>query len=131
MINTYKAYLNHSAGNIITIDEALTIYEKMAESIEKCTLEDKMDFWNDCIKKAAVYSKIRNDWENMGREEKMIADEGRTLAHNGFITSINVLSRIVGNEGIDNSWREELGDERKRIGDFACFIAYITGISNR
>lgn len=31
----------------------------------------------------------------------------------------------------DNSWRDELGEERKRIGDFACFVSYITGISNR
>ena len=34
-------------------------------------------------------------------------------------------------EGMDISWREDLGDERKRIGDFACFVTYITGISNR
>ena len=90
-----------------------------------------MDFWNDCLRRAAEYTRIRNDWELMSREEKMDADSGRTLSHDGFITSLNVLSRIAEREDIDNSWREELGDNRTRIGDFACFISYITGISNR
>ena len=48
-----------------------------------------------------------------------------------FITSLNTLARIVKNEGGDASWRAQLGDYRKRIGDFACFVSYITGISNR
>ncbi len=131
MINTYESYLKHPAGHILTIEDAMRIYGKMAESISKCKLEDKMDCWNDCLKRAADYTKIRNDWERMSREEKMDADEGRTMTHDRFITSLNILSRIAAMEDIDNSWRDELGEERKRIGDFACFIAYMTGISNR
>ena len=131
MINTYEAYLKHPAGNILTVEEALRIYEEMAKSIEQCRLEDKMDFWNDCLKKAAKYTKIRNDWEIMSREEKMDTDSSRTSAHDSVITAVNILSRIAEQEGVDNSWRKELGDNRKRVGDFACFIAYITGISNR
>ncbi len=131
MIKTYSRYLNHPAGAVLKMEDALEIYEEMADSIGKCTLEDKMDFWNDCIEKCANYTKIRNDWETMSREEKKDSDSLRTSRHDVVIASINVLSRIAGNEGIDNSWREKLGDERKRIGDFACFISYITGISNR
>lgn len=131
MINTYDTYLKHPAGNILTIEDAMRIYEKMAECIRQCTIEDKMDFWNDCLKKAARYAKIRNDWETMSREEKIETDSNRTSAHDSIITAINVLSRIAEREGIDNSWRTILGDNRKRIGDYACFISYITGISNR
>ena len=131
MINTYELYLKHPAGHVLTIEDAIKIYEKMAASIDQCTLEDKMEFWNDCLQKAASYTKIRNDWEVMSREDRIDADMGRTLRHDGFITSLKILSRIAEQEGIDNSWRDELGEERKRIGDFACFIAYITGISNR
>ncbi len=131
MINTYEAYLKHPAGNILTFEDAMKIYGKMAASVAECRMEDKMDFWDDCLKKAAAYTKMRNDWELMSREERMDADEGRSLMHDGFITSLNILSRIADKEGIDHSWRDELGEERKRIGDFACFITYITGISNR
>ncbi len=90
-----------------------------------------MEFWNDFLKKAAKYAYIRSQWETMTREEKIDQDDGRTAAHNSVITAVNVISRIAGNEGVDNSWREELGESRKRIGDFACFVSYITGISNR
>ncbi len=131
MINTYEDYLDSPAGDILKIEDALQIYTKMADCISRCTLEDKMDFWNDCLKKAADYTIIRNRWEMMSKEEKRDADEGRSLKHDGFITSLNILSRIAQKEGVDNSWRDELGEERKRIGDFACFITYITGISNR
>ncbi len=131
MINTYEAYLQHKAGNILTVEDALKIYEKMAESIEKCTVEDKMKFWNDFLGRACSYAKIRNDWELMSREEKIESDDARTAAHDKVITAVNILSRLAGNEGIDVSWREALGDNRKRIGDFACFVTYITGISNR
>ena len=61
MINTYESYLKHPAGHILIVEDAMRIYEKMAASIARCWLEDKMDFWNDCLKKAASYTKIRND----------------------------------------------------------------------
>ncbi len=131
MINTYEDYLNNPHGNILRMEDALKIYTKMANCISRCTLEDKMDFWNDFLKKAADYTMIRNSWELMSREEKMDADGSRSLKHDGFITSLNILSRIAQKEGVDNSWRDELGEERMRIGDFACFVTYITGISNR
>ena len=131
MINTYESYLNNSSGNVLRIEEAQSIYSKMVASIGKCQLEDKLDFWNDFLKKAAEYTYIRNKWEFMSREEKLEADQGRSLTHDSFITSLNILARIAAKENIDNSWHDELGEERKRIGDFACFVSYITGISNR
>ena len=103
----------------------------MVDGIDKCIDDDKLEFWNEAIKSAARYCKIRNDWETMTRNEKIDADAGRTSAHDAVITNLNVLARIMENEGIDTSWRSELGENRKRIGDFACFISYITGISNR
>lgn len=130
-INTYEAYLKDKKGNILTTEDAARIYREMVQSIRACTLDDKMDFWNDCIKSAMEYSHVRNEWEFMSREEKIAADGGRTVRHTGFIITVDVLARIAEAEGVDNSWRKELGDDRKRIGDFACYIAYITGISNR
>ena len=131
MINTYEAYLKHEAGDILTIEDALKIYSALAKSIEQCQADYKMECWDDVLKNACDYTKIRNDWEHMSNEQKMEADPGRTRIHDGFIAAINVLSRVAEKEGVDNSWREELGESRKRIGDFACFITYMTGISNR
>jgi hypothetical protein len=130
-MNTYKNYLNHPAGDVLTIEDALDIYERMTASIEACSFADKTEFWNDLLKGAAEYTKVRNDWELMSREERMETDKSRTMTHDGFITSLNLISKIAEKEGQDISWRMELGEERKRLGDFACFVSYITGISNR
>ena len=130
-MNTYEAYLKHEAGNIITIEECMKFYSALVESISSCTVEDKLDFWNEFINRAARYAYIRNQWETMSIEEKISADDGRSKAHNVVIISLNTLARIVEGDGGDASWRAQLGNERKRIGDFACFVSYITGISNR
>ena len=130
-MNTYEAYLNHPAGSILPIEEALQIYTDLVKSVASCTVEDKMEFYQDFLKKAVAYAEIRCDWEFMTREEKQEIDAQRTNRHNAFITAVNILSRFAENEGVDNSWREKLGEERKRIGDFACFTAYMTGIANR
>lgn len=131
MINTYEDYLKHPAGNILTMEDALRIYTALNESIGKCTAEDKMESYDDFVKKAVKYAVYRCQWEYKSREDRMAEDQYRTSSHNAFIDSVNLLSRLAASDGIDNSWRAELGEERKRIGDFACFVAYMTGISNR
>ena len=68
MINTYEEYLKHPAGGILTIEDAMSICKKMCICIKRCKLDDKMVFFNDCLKMAAEYTKIRNDWERMSRE---------------------------------------------------------------
>ncbi len=44
-MNTYEAYLNHEAGNIITIEECMEIYSKLVESISLCKDELKQEDW--------------------------------------------------------------------------------------
>jgi len=130
-MNTYENYIENAGNSVLRMEDALEIYNEMISSVVACKVEDKMDFYDEMIKKACAYAKIRNDWEYMTREAKMDADQGRTMKHNSFIDSLNILNRLITNDGVSSDWREKLGDERKRIGDFACFIAYMTGISNR
>jgi len=56
-------------------------------------------------------------------------EAGRTAAHNALIDACNIMSRNMceTDEGIE--WRRELGDERKRIGDFACWLHALLGIA--
>ncbi len=130
-MNSYEKYLADAGNSALTMEDALEIYNELIASVAVCKVEDKMDFYDEMIKKACAYAKIRNDWEYMTREMKIDADQGRTMKHNSFIDSVNILNRLITNDGVSSNWREKLGDERKRIGDFACFIAFITGISNR
>ena len=51
-----------------------------------------------------------------------------------MIFHLNILSRYLAAKGKDISWRGELGDEkenRKKIGDFACYVALMEGLDAR
>jgi len=130
-MNTYEIYLENAGPSALTIEDALEIFNEMVASVKACKIEDKMEFYDEMIQKACAYAKIRDDWEYMTREEKQEADQGRTIKHNAFIDSLDILNRLITNDGVNSNWREKLGEERKRIGDYACFVSYITGICNR
>ena len=130
-MNTYEEYLDHKAGNILTMEDALSIYTRMANAIAKCEHEAKTELWDDFIIRSYKYTLVRCKWEFMEYQERIDADPGRTRMHDTVIDSIEILARLAAKEGMDTSWRDDLGGERKRMGDFACFVTYITGISNR
>ena len=130
-MNTYEEYLDHKAGNILTMEDALSIYTRMANAIAKCEHEAKTELWDDFIIRSYKYTLVRCKWEFMEYQERIDADPGRTRMHDTVIDSIEILARLAAKEGMDTSWRDDLGGERKRLGDFACFVTYITGISNR
>ncbi len=67
----------------------------------------------------------------MTAAERLAADRQRTAAHNAFIDAANILSRAMGQAGQDNEWRRVLGDDRKVIGDFACFLVAHLGVLAR
>lgn len=82
--------------------------------------------------KAAVrYSAIRAEWHFMTIEERTSTDHSRTIAHNRFIDTCNILSREQAKIGENNRWREAIGTDRKMVGDFACWVSCWLGISNR
>ncbi len=127
----YEEYLNHSAGNTLPMEEAVEIYAQMLDSYDRCTEPDKEQYYNDMLKAAFAYAAVRADWELYDNEEKMNRDKGRTAKHDGFIMAITILSRLMKAGGADIAWFERLGENRKRLGDFACFLTYMAGISNR
>jgi hypothetical protein len=86
---------------------------------------------NDLFRKGIEYARIRTQWHIATREQRLEMDQRRTLAHNAFIDSCNILSRNMAKADEDNSWRAELGDDRKVIGDFACFIHCFLGLAAR
>ena len=82
-------------------------------------------------KNAVRYAHLRAQWLLVDREQREIMHEERRSAHNVFIDACNIMSRNMIKNGEDASWRKELGDDRKVIGDFACYINYVLGIKAR
>jgi hypothetical protein len=125
---TYKSYIKKI--NSISVEEAEEIYEKMLAEID-FNDSDVKELWDDLIKNAIEYVSIRSQWLTFAREERMEKDPARTSVHNSLISSFNVLSRYLEKIGKDVSWRARIGEDRKRIGDFACYIVFIFGLNAR
>lgn len=80
------------------------------------------DLVHDLFAKAIDYAHIRAEYTLADLAEKTAMEDRRTRAHNAFIDSCNILSRDMSISGEDNSWRRNLGNDRKTIGDFACYV---------
>ena len=102
--------------------------QTMLDQIEKTSL---ISLRKDLFKYAIRYARIRTDWCLYTLDERKDLDSNRTMAHNVFIDSCNILSRNMAKAGEENNWRVELGEGRKNIGDFACYLHCILGIKTR
>lgn len=106
------------------IETARMIYDAI-KSTRMTELRD------DLIQDAVRYARLRVDWQLATGDERKQIDEVRTRAHDAFISSCNILSRAMLKNGEDVSWREQLGPDRKEIGDWACWMHAFMGISAR
>lgn len=86
---------------------------------------------NDLINYAVEYSIIRVEWYLASDEDKSALEDARTTKHNAFIDACNILSREMLKQYEDASWRIDLGNDRKVIGDFACYVHCFLGLSSR
>lgn len=81
--------------------------------------------------KAIRYAEIRARYFLEDSGGKADLEESRSRAHDSFIDACNILSRAMGATGEDNTWRQSLGDDRRVIGDFACYVALFLGLKAR
>jgi hypothetical protein len=95
-------------------DDAVQVYEAIKSGDELLRVQ--------VLRTAIRYCNIRVEWGFMTREERLAAESHRTAAHNALIDAVNALSRSMAISGQDNEWRRLLTNDRKVIGDFACFL---------
>jgi len=80
---------------------------------------------------AIRYASLRAEWWLLDAEARQDADPRRAAAHDALIDSLNILSRSQARVGESNQWRGKLGQDRKTIGDFACWATAILGLRAR
>ena len=85
----------------------------------------------ELFRKAVDYARIRVDWQLSPSEQRLFIDEARRLAHDAFIETCEAMSRNMQDAGEDVSWKTALGEDRKEIGDFACYLHLILGLVAR
>lgn len=86
---------------------------------------------HDLILCAVRYARLRTDWRLAPLQELRAMNSARTAAHNALIDAANILSRAMVKAGEDATWRQQLGDDRKEIGDWACHVHAHLGIEVR
>jgi len=109
----------------VNYSDIFPIYEQL-NSVKKYS-----PLVQDLTKAATRYARIRVDWLMTKPEDRLQIDRSRSFAHDSFIDSCNILSRNMAKNGDDITWRTKIGDDRKSIGDFACFLHCYLGIKAR
>lgn len=105
-------------------ETALRIYQELEATKCRATRDD-------LFRRAVRYAGLRAEWFLIPREERIERSALRRNAHDAFIDACNILSRAMSNEGEYTGWRDLLGTDRKRIGDFACHLHCILGLAAR
>lgn len=82
----------------------------------------------DFVAAAVRYARKRVDWQLADVEGQMEMERSRRAAHETFIDSCNVLARSMSKKGLSSEWRAQLGEDRRELGDFACFVHLILGL---
>ncbi len=114
--------------NTLQYTEALEIYNEMESHFDR-TDEDIIYLYNSMIEKAIRYAHTRAEWTILTCQERIDKDESRSLLHDSFLSSVDIIARTQGETG--SAWRKRLTDDRKRIGDFACYIALFKSLDAR
>ena len=143
MQQTFKHYL--------TLNESMD-FEMMTsihqEILTQADMQDE-DFqwlWQDCVHYAIEYSRIRSQWHFLSMEEKQSQVASRTSLHNNLIGCFLSLERLFEQSGwqserwteqlflqqkIEKRTKEDVQSHRKRIGDFANYLAFVYALNGR
>ena len=106
---------------MLTFEEAQEILAAVAETSQQELLED--------LRRNAVrYATTRAEFQLMDPSQRREADESRTRLHDAFIADCDILARAMVKAGEEKSWRVRLGDDRKRVGDLACWLTAELGL---
>ena len=121
---------NGTQDNTMLLSEADDIFKRLSSSLQTADKE-LVSLYNDMITKAVDYAGVRSEWLLLDADEKKYNKEQRTLLHDTFIVTLNTLEEAMAARNISTIWRDRLGSDRRRIGDFACYLALFYGLNSR
>ena len=135
MINifSYDEYLKTKKA--LSFEEMQALHREITEEVGSDA--EAMELFDELIRTATRYSRYRADWLLLDNNQKMDIDSSRTACHDSVITHVNMLARYLKSLGKEAKWRDALGYEeedpynRKRIGDFACYLVFVNSLNAR
>jgi len=106
-------------------------YETAADIWRQMRASALADLRQDLVELAVRYARLRVDYHLAGAEQQSVLESVRSTCHNALISSCGILARNMAKRGEDASWRLQMGDDRKEIGDFGCHLHAILGLAAR
>lgn len=129
-MTTYIEYLRNTDS--LTLESMDNMLREMLSEIG--TDIDAKELFDELLEKAIKYTEIRAKWNLMNGSERAEADAGRTICHDSLIVKFNQLAKYLRINGKSAGWRDQLGyddSDRKRIGDFAAYIVFVSCLNAR
>ena len=123
MINSIHKY--EEKEYTLALQDFTKIHDLMLEQLndERIQLQ-----YYDVLRSAGEYVVYRQKWNLLNAFQKAMIDDERTEKHDAFIYEMGLLSDMSN----DGTWAEMLDlENRKRVGDFACWLMFVEGINAR
>lgn len=128
---TYRDFERMS--NHLSLVESEAIYDKFLHSTTTLLVDESFkEYWEEFVLASVEYSEKRGKWLLTPMNERTESmDTYRTSKHERVILSLKIIKRYMEKNNLDIQCLDELGEDRKRIGDFACYISYIYSVNAR
>lgn len=136
MRNYIERYVN--APGALSLAEMGALHVSILSACEGD--EDALDLYRDILEIGCEYIRYRALWNHTDRQTRLELDmdSRRTGCHNTVIRRFTYLARYLESQGRSTAWADTLnlddgiaGSNRKRIGDFACYLAFAEGLEGR
>ena len=125
---TYQQYLEEE--NSLNLEAAEKIYMAI---IKQAPVRDREfeKLFGTMQERAVTYAGYRAKWLTQSLQERLEVDETRSRHHDLFIKAKNDLVKYMYANKMDADWDDELGEARKRVGDFACYMVFLMSLHAR
>ena len=130
MFMSYERYLREPKS--LTVEKMRTLQEEILGEIASDS--EAQEIYENLVAVATRYAGIRAEWRLWDGITKIERDDIRTSCHNSLIVKFDMLARHLKTRGKDAAWRDVLGykkDDRKTIGDFACYLVFVNSLNAR
>ncbi len=127
----WKSLAEGQVDQIDETSEAVSAYESLkgqVHNLPDAVPQDKKELIQECFSDlqesiqryiASIDAFTAGRIEKIDKEDMARLDENRHYAHNGLITTIEVLERLLKQESLDISWRSSVGYSRESIQEWA------------
>ena len=133
MITSYSEYLEKPS--VLTFEDMTRIHAAIIAGIGED--EEAEAVYDKLVRAGTNHIDTRAGWKLMPKPVRKERNDERTARHNAVIIALDELAECLEAKGKDTAWRKEIGFEtedkvnRKRCGDFGCYIAFINSINAR